>query len=495
MKKLINIFESKRSLVGICLLGSLVYTTYNIQENSNTIKKLSNFESGIQTCFTRVNQTYMANLLGDTASIYLTQNFQNLTEECLAEGILSAENSFESRMTAALKQLSHLASNVHWFHEDILAPIGNKPLSSSADVRDVNSRFEKIETTKDQILESVFDVKMAVSQSLNNQKNIFFISSTLLVVLMIFEFLQNTKRKLSNSARESEAAAELQNNGGATSVKILEIIRFALEQNNLINCSKLFANYYAFTSSEKNKNRSSLDDLIAPNSSKESKNNHKTIDQIWEDDSAALAVDGDRKESTLKTLSLKSINLEHMCTQVVNLLADKLFSRGVKMELHLADSIFIKANNEELEQVLYHLFSYSINSINSLNNEKLISVYAHKLGDVVAFDLSHSGNGFNESILKQRAGLNVIGGDLDLELKICQSLLDELQAKVQLDNKIDQNGNMIGGRVKIIFKAADVSEEIIDKETKSNAAQLVNLKIGTKKEILATFQANRAAEV
>ena len=495
MKKLINVFESKRSLLGICLLGGLVFTTYSIQENSNAIKKLSNFESGIQTCFTRVNQTYMANLLGDTASVYLTQNFQNLTEECLAEGILTAENSFQDKMTGALKQLSHLASNVHWFHEDILAPATSKSLTGTSEVRDVNSRFEKIETTKDQILESVTQIKSTVSQSLNNQKNMFFVSATLLVVLMVFEFLQNTKRKLSNNARESEAVAELQNNGGVTSVKVGEIVRLALEQNNLVNCSRLFANYHAYSSSEKSKNKLSLENLIAPNTNKTSKFNHKTIDQLWEDDNVALAVDSNAKE-VIKTSQLKSLNLEVMCSQVVDLLTDKLFSQGVKLELHIADSIFIKANTEELEQVLYHLFSYSINSISSKNGEKLISVYAHRLGDVVAFDLIHSGNGFEEAILKQRAGLNVIGGELDLELKICQSLLDELQAKVQLDNKIDQHGNQIGGRVKIIFKSGEATDTLTTNATeKTNATQLVDLKVGTKKEILAAFEASHAREV
>jgi hypothetical protein len=147
------------------------------------------------------------------------------------------------------------------------------------------------------------------------------------------------------------------------------------------------------------------------------------------------------------------------------------------------------------------LFSYSINSISSKNGEKLISVYAHKLGDVVAFDLIHSGNGFEEATLKQRAGLNVIGGELDLELKICQSLLDELQAKVQLDNKIDQHGNQVGGRVKIIFKAgeATATDEVVSQSTQSTEkganTQLVDLKVGTKKEILAAFEASGAREI
>ena len=242
MKKLASILENKRSVAGLFILAGLIFTTYQIQENSGQIKRLSNFESGIQTCFARVNQTYTANILGDTASAYLTQNFQNLTEECLAEGILTVESSFAKELNGAAKQLSNLASNVHWFHEDILAPASEQ----NKEGRDVGSRFEKIETTKDEILESTETYKTQITNSLNQQKNFFFVSATLLVMLMLAEYMNLTRRRLSNSAREKEAQAELLDNGGVTSVKVGEIVRVALEQNGLINCSKLFANFHAY---------------------------------------------------------------------------------------------------------------------------------------------------------------------------------------------------------------------------------------------------------
>src|SRR5437868_15284681 len=116
--KITNLLESKRNIAGLFLLAALVGITYNIQENSTRIKRLTNFESGMQTCFARVNQTYTAKMLGDTASNYLTQNFQNLTEECFAEGILNVEVSFKTELSQVAKKLSTLASNVHWFHED-----------------------------------------------------------------------------------------------------------------------------------------------------------------------------------------------------------------------------------------------------------------------------------------------------------------------------------------------------------------------------------------
>ena len=476
MKKLINVLENKRSIAGLFMLAGLIFTTYSIQENSGQIKRLTNFENGIQTCFTRVNQTYTANLLGDATSAYLTQNFQNLTEECLAEGILTVENSFQNNYAGTAKLLSNLASNVHWFHEDILAPNGAKNLAGKGQARDVGSRFEKIETTKDEILESTNSYKTQITNSQNLQKNFFYVSATLLVILMIAEYASITRRRLSNNAREREAHDELLNNGGAESVKVGEIIRVALEQNDLINCSKLFANFHAFTTSDKGKNKMSLETLVTPVGASINKARFN-IEKMWEDDSIAVAAD------VAPVSRLHNINLESISSNVVDLLAEKLFSQGVQLDINIAESLEIRARQEELEQTLYHLFAYAINSTSSHNGEKNISISAHKLGDVVAFDLIHSGGGFEESMLKKRVGLNSDGAALELDLQICQTLLEEIEAKIQLDNKLDQNGNVVGGRVKIIFKAAIAATENI------NQGRLVDLKVGSKKEILAAMAA------
>jgi len=58
----------------------------------------------------------------------------------------------------------------------------------------------------------------------------------------------------------------------------------------------------------------------------------------------------------------------------------------------------IKAKHEELEQILYHIFSFAINSAISSQSSRNVWVTANRLGNIVAFDLSYSGFGFDESI-------------------------------------------------------------------------------------------------
>jgi hypothetical protein len=473
MKKISSFLEHKKSIAGLFLLAALVSNTYNIQENSGRIKRLTNFESGMQTCFSRVNQTYTAKMLGDTASNYLTQNFQNLTEECFAEGILNVEDSFKAELSQVAKKLSTLASNVHWFHEDILSPGSVRTIASDGESRDIGVRFEKIESTKDEILESSEKYKTEISNSLNNEKSVFYVSATLLVLLMLSEYMSNTRRRLSNNIREKEAEAELLDNGGATSVKVGEIIKSALEQNNLVNCSKLFANYHehlSFDKSIKNKNKFSLEGLITPIGASAPVELNEKIDKIWNDDSIGVTADN------IEEKMLHDLNLEVLSSSVIDLLAEKLFSRGIQLDVNIPDNLMVKGRNEELEQTLYHLINYAINSTHEGAGEKNISIFAHRLGDIVAFDLIHSGLGFDDEILKHRVGITSTGKSLDVDLQICQSLLEEIEARFQLDNKLNQNGEIIGSRVKIIFKAG------------ANAtARLVDLKVGSKKDILATL--------
>ena len=488
MKKVFNIFENKRNIAALFLLGGLIFNTYKIQENSSQVKKITNLENGIQTCFARVNQTFTANLLKDKNSNYLTQNFQNLTEECFAEGVLAVEAMDALQASSISKKLNNLASNVHWFHEDILVPAASKKLvGKSKDTRNIGERFGKIETTKDEILDSTNNKKEELSKALNVHKNIFFIGSTLLVILMIAELMGIARRRIANGLRESEASAELSDMGGIHSVKVGHIIKNALLQNELDKCSQLFTNYYNHQLNEKSKSRISAESLVTPVKKKEVRTevSQKTIDQMWADDSYGLDIDSPISNESEENIEINDVNIEKITGTVVDLLAEKLFAQGVQIDVNVPENLMVRGSQEELEQALYYLFSFAINSSKTATGEKNISVFSHKLGEVVTFDISFSGTGFDNEILKKRVGLDSLGGELDLDLKICQGILDVLEAKVQLDNKLNQAGEISGGKVKIILKGG----KLVTK------GKLVDLKIGSKQEILKALKDSTSVSI
>lgn len=479
MKMISSFSGQQKGVSALFLLVVLVLNTYKIQENSARIKHLTNFENGMQTCFSRVNQTYTAKMMEDTSSNYLTQNFQNLTEECFAESVLNIEERFKAELPQITKRINTMASNVHWFHEDVLSPDSTGTITKNSESRDVGARFERIETTKDEIFESSDKYKTEINNSLNDEKTIFYVSATLLFLLMAGEFLKNTRLRLSRSAREKEAAAELMDHGGVNSVKIGEIIKSALVQNDLINCSQLFANYHAhqsFDRSIRNKGKISLEKLVTPVGVPTSADLNDKIDKIWNDDNLGVATD------TTEEKMYQTLNLENINSNIVDILSEKLFSQGVKLDVKIPENLMIRGRAEELEQIFYHLINFAINSTHSDKGERNISIFAHLFGDIVAYDLIYSGSALDEGVMRTLSGGTAEGNNLDIDLQICQSLLSELGAKIQLDNKLNQNGEITGGRIKIIFKAG----------SNISSNRLVDLKVGSKKEILRSINQSQS---
>jgi hypothetical protein len=457
MKEITKLFQNKRTLVGIGLLGVLTYSTMKFQDNSQNLKRITNFESGMQTCFSRVNQSYTAKLLDDLGSEYLGQAFHGLTEECLAESMNSIEDNFKVQMAKTIKKLSTMSSNVHWFHEDLASTTLDSGLASNAgESKDIGTRFEKIESTKDEILEDADQFKTNLANEVAQTKNIFYVSSTLLFVLMVIEYLVNTRRKISNNAREIEAQRELgTESAGATSVKLNEIIRVALEQNGLKNCAKLFNNFYLHATYEKtvkSKSKNALDQLLVPGKVEAqvmSIATDEAIDEIWNNDEIGLVVDNRETEES------QTVNLDSQFSKIIDHLSDKLFSKGLRVNIKIDEKINVLGPEEVIEQISYHVLQSAINSSQEVNGIKEINISALKLGDIIAVDISNTGNGFDKDTIRGKVGLDTTQKTEDLDLTICQDLLTEVKGKIQFDNKLSQKGEIIGARIKLILASAD----------------------------------------
>lgn len=471
MNQISGMWANKRTIGSLALLCGVLFFTYNLQENSSKLKRATTLESGIQTCFSRVNQTYTAKLLNDQNSQYLTQNFQSLTEECFAEGILNVEESLKTDLPIVAKKLSTLASNVHWFHEDSLLPANSaNALAATDESRNIGSRFEMIENTKDEVLETAEAFKTNLSNQLGRDKNLFYASAILLTLMLIFEYFASTNRKISNSARENEAADELLDRGGIESVKVGEIIRVALEQNELMNCAKLFYNFYSTHAGNQvtkvgSREAQTLEHLVTPAPrikimQKEEVNND--IDDLWNNDGVGMVLDRP------VTPRMNNFNLSQVTGKTIDILAEKIFSFGVQLKVVVPEDIMVEGKEEELDQIFYHLLASAI--ANSKGAQ--VAMQAQRLGDIVILDLQSNGKRIEE-------------GTTSLDMKICQILLDEIDAKIKIDNVLDQLGNVTGSRVKVIFVAA---------KSVNKANKLVDLKIGSKKEIQQAIQNSYVAE-
>lgn len=465
-------------LTPIILLTVLV-TNYNIQESASNFKKITNFENGIQTCFMRVNQSFTAKLLNDSSSNYLSSNFQSLTEECFAEAVVNLEDSFKSNFLKASKVLNTLASNVHWFHEDILAPENLKKVDKNLkenEYRDVGSRFEKIEQTKDEILDLCEKFKSSVELSLKKQKNIFIFSTIFLLIFILIEMLLFFRNRIINKKLEKEAKLELNYNTNQFSTKSVEIITDALIANNLNNCSLLFANYKPLENLDsKLKAVSKLDieklitpvSNVKPNTTVNAITTNEIIEKVWENDNLAIDLDNKIEVQTIKQVdNLMNVNLEKICSDYLDTNVDKFFSKGILVNIDIPKNFLIKGHLEGMEVAIFHLMNFAVGVSNDPKIEKSVRLVAKKIGDLSIFDFYFKGKGFTDGLTVEE-----ILESSNLDLKIAISIFLETTAKLQFENTINQIGEVEGGHLKILFKSG------------VNESRLVDLKIGNKKEL------------
>lgn len=506
LRRIMNILKlttyAKEYTLQLVLLGSVITTGYLISENSLKTSKLTNLEGGIQTCFQRVNQTFTAKIINDASSVYLTQNFQALTEECMAEGLVSAEEVLKKFDGATFKKLSNLASSIHWFHEDILnGGSTGAALTNGAKATNSNpsERFEKIESLKDDVYEGTGALKANLNQTADLLKMIFVSLMTLLGVSIAIELFRQTKRRFSNHVRELEAQSELYDYSVLNSARSIDILRSSLENNGLVYCSRLFTKLVDGISfqatSAKDVVRTTPHSAVQVVTATDTPADYrKKMDMMWEDASVARSADGSARVSDMveETLNLKSdkvahlnqdatqttgqlpvINLENSVEKIFDLVSDRIFKHGISIELNMDSALNIYFRAEELEQVLFQVLNNAIQSLENktdTTNRKL-TINGLRLGSSIVLDVINSGTAQAKSVVDNEV---TEIDDANIGLTICESFMEEFGGKVQFDVMMNSKGERTGEIVKLVFKGLPNQQ----------SSRLVDVKVGTKKEIL-----------
>lgn len=494
---------AKEYTLQFVILVSVITTGYVINENAKTHQKILSLEGGIGTCFQRVNQTFTAKIISDLNSTYLSQNFQALTEECMAEALVSAEEVLKKSDTSAYKKLSTLASSIHWFHEDILASDSSALTGKSKSTMNPSERFEKIESLKDDIFESTDALKAKQNEANNVLKMAFVALMGLFSVAILIELFRQTKRRFGNFTREKEAQSELFDYASINHVRSVDILRNSLENNELYYCSKLLGRLIDGVQAEKNTKDQTrtaamplVNQMVSPtDSAQETK---KKMDLIWENSKLTRTADGvnSNEVNSLveKTLSLSEkkaevlidtsavashkdvVNLESSVEKIFDLVSDRIFKSGIAIELNMDSSLNVVFKNEELDQVLFQIFNNAIRSLETKSDKtnRKLTINGIKLGTSVVLDVINSGMLQTQSVIDQEA--HEID-EANIGLTICEAFMEEFGGKVQFDTIINNQGQRTGEIVKLVFKGTESN-------IKANSARLVDVKVGTKKEIL-----------
>ena len=470
----------------IGLTVGLLGSTYSVYQTSDKLKKASVLEGGVQTCFNRVNQSYTARMLGDKYSPYLEAAFTNVTEECMADVIAAYEDNLAEHIDKVGKKLNGLANDVHWFHTKVLKS-ESKALVAGVSINEFGPRFQRIEQGKSSVLESLDSFKMKLSEVLSNLKVTFFSLAFLLPLLLLWEVLERRNLKAKNREIEDEALGELSSEDFTTDSKVEDIIKTALNQNELIYCSKLFSKYNSDIQ-RKVKSLNLSDKVGKVELLKGSKEEVEAqIERIWQETDGIQAdanaeYEIDQEYTVDDSIEELRCSLDTVSSKVVDHLSNKLLAEGVRIELQGEGDLFVKADEETLEQVIYQSLLYAIKASQEGSADKKVIVEGRKLGSLIVTDIQCYGRGFDEQFLNSHKGLKDNSSEMPLALQLTEEFISEVGGKVQYDN-IMENSEVVGLRMKITLHAA-ASDRPYALEQDQKEVRLINVTKGTKRELM-----------
>jgi|GEM_PF-4887902 hypothetical protein len=488
MKSLFSRSGSKKFLLVALAVASLSGLSYFYTQTSNQIQNLSVLSDGARTCFGRVQQSFMARMLGDIKSQYLTSEFMGNTEQCLGEVSNLVASHFASDMADAQKKINTLATDVHWFH-DRISPNSEAFTKSAAGVliSNIGGRYEKLEISQNFILDKLQNKHEDLGSALSMFTWAFQICagfSLLLIALEIFERRLQGKefQKIESEAKRLGESQEM------APLRVQEILKQALKHKGMDHCHTLFTQFHIY------KTRIGSEAVYAPHGKIQSpqatpgQSNEDVLDDIWarseHDDSHLVVYDEmfqrEEKEILKRHESipsdLEAISIDEVTGRMIDHLSAQIFTRGIQIEMNLSEDHAVYAKNEELEQIICQAFSLMLK-----DSSKSLKIESKKLGQVVVVDVESIGEGFSEGLVKSQLLNQAPSIDVPLELLICHEFCSDISAKMTYDNVYSSDGEVIGKSMRLTFKAASL-------ENQASKKRVISIDKGTKKELIQRFE-------
>lgn len=481
---LLNKIQGRTKVLSIVGLASLVMVSAAIQNNSIKSQKLSALKGGLQTCFTRLHNSYTARLLG-AESEYLTNGFTQTTEECLGETIHAYE-ALGLNNTVVLDDLNTLANDANWFHQKVTAKETNGLFEGNPEnvlLSALGSRFEKLEVKKIQINDSIHSLQNALSSRKSTMSTFFYLIAVFVPIFLGIDYL---KRRADEEAMEeiSKESDRLLSEDGISLSTVKPLIVKALNVMGLSKLAQLFevalireqvdvkrdmaAGVQVPAETNKLARAEQIEEMWtrpAPAKTKEDKSSHKKVNKRA------------KQQAALKPQHTgHEVELEERIAAVVDLLSSKVFTMGINLDIN-SEEVRVYAEEEALDQVIYHVLSNAIENYDFEDPKKYLSITVRELGSNVFLDIFDSGREFSKEFLRQSKGLAT--GLLEhTDLAIAQSLAGDMGAKVSFDNVGNEDGDHVGRKVQVVFAAVE------KKGKKSKGKKVTRVEKGTKKDIL-----------
>lgn len=454
-RKILSVFKSKRGAAGFAFAIIAFSSAFFLDHVGSSRQLATTLQSGIQTCFQRIHQSYTAKIVGGGNAAYLDTQFTSLSEECLGEAKTIFENQFAGMLTNTERLMNNLSTDVHWFHETLTKSDG-----TPADVVAANAagRFEKIEKLKDEIMDNLYSASEGFETTAWWMMVVFSLSSLASITFMALEGVRVFKEASEHDAIEDEAMTTLSEGLAMNLDHAGGLIRKALDHKNLRVCSELFDFYIDRNLHVKAQGHSTSQSKDSFGSAKfvtDTKFSAKEIDTIWNEAEVMSEIQAPLPTTWTPASDLivdegKIVHLDAVLATIVNRSSDKLFSKGLNVQLDIKEDVYIEGETELVEQVLFHALNFALNTVGPEKNGRTkLQLGLRALGPMATFEVIFSGQGINKATLDSITGMARQTSGQDISLKILGELMKEANGRFVAENLIEG-----GAKLKLIFTSS-----------------------------------------
>ncbi len=479
-----SLIHGRSKALSMLSLFALIGLSSALQHFSSQTSRVLALQDGLQTCFTRVHNTYTARLIG-SGSEYLTNNFVQTTEECMGEVIRVYEN-LNLANNMILDDLNAIAKDLSWFHQKAVATAGGDGLfegnPENVLLSTLGARYEKLEIKKEEVNQGLINAKTMITGRKTNFAFLFYGVAAIVPLLLAFEYFQR-RRKEEVLEKSEKEAKELLKEGIQDSHKVHDLVVGTLSAMGLYHVVKVFEINRVTTlqegkpspdvkekaSKEVRNQKTKLEDTAGKPVMVATKNANAREDQvnkIW----------SQPERKTKELPERESFELEDAITNVIDHISSKIFTLGIKLDIK-TEPVKVYGEREPIEQAFYNLLINAIDNYNFDDPHKFLSITTRKLGSTVLVDFFDSGNQYSLEFLRQVKGL-IETEEENVDLSVAQGLIEEQESKISFENVANEDGKLVGRKVQVVLQAARTQTE------KKSKRKLASVEKTTKRELL-----------
>lgn len=425
-----NIFLSSKMLVAVgCVSLVSIFGFANLGQSLAT-KQASFYQlsNGLGICFQRVNQSFTALMIKDFSSDFMTKDFRSTTGDCFSE--LSGAITAKSLMTTNVKtKLNNIMSDTHWFSEkmDRIKDI-NKAETIDLGQSNIINKYIEIEQLKNSLEETM----VTEAEKLETSKTLLMIALVLAQLLLCASFFilfikrKTLSKELSRIETEINTTVEERD----SHLVVQKIFRRLFDALEVPKTQAFVTSYHQNLMEE----------------------NFKMQDHLVKANTLGVMSD-EREKIDLDRLNknFEAVDFNQSVSMVLDQVRSKAFNHGIIIDTDISDDFIINSDNEPLNQLLFSIINFSIESSLEHNEGRKVLIKGKPLGGIAYCKFKISGFTFED---KDIAVLNgeTPSEDTNVNLVILSELTSDANVKLAVKNKHNSKLGTVESEIELIFE-------------------------------------------